>query len=191
MPHRNPAVPPQLVPTDDVDLYARALALSVAPRKTPIHQRILNGIYWGAILVLIGWFLAMAADRKPPIEWVSRIIVNPGGRVAQGERIQLRATRYRTRLCELVKRKSLIDGSGRRTDFEPERFGAYGPLTSPGQPETDITGPTIPLDAVPGQGRLVTAFAWDCNVLQRALGWSITEVTAPLEFEIVPRASKP
>ena len=55
------------------------------------------------------------------------------------------------------------------------------------KPETCITGPTVPLDAVSGRGRLVTSFAWDCNVLQRALGWSITEVQGPLEFEIVAR----
>lgn len=187
MPHRNPAVPPQLVPVDDVDLYARALALSAAPRKTPVHERLLNTLYWLAILLLVAWFMAMASDRKAPIEWLSRAIVNPGGKVAQGERIQLKATRMRTRQCELVKRQSLIDGSGRRTDYEAERFDAYGPITPAGQPETDITGPTVPLDAIPGRGRLVTSFAWDCNVLQRALGWSITEVQGPIEFEIVPR----
>lgn len=187
MPHRNPGVPQQLVPTDDIDLYARALALSAAPKKTPIHERVLNAIYWGGILVLLAWFLAMAGDRAPPIQWVSREIVNPNGKVRQGERVQVRAVRARTRICELIKRQSLIDGSGRRTDFEAERFDAYGAVTPPGAPETDITGPTIPLDAIPGRGRLVTAFAWDCNVLQRALGWSITEVQGPLEFEIVPR----
>lgn len=186
--HQNPAVPPQLVPSDDVDLYARALALSATPRKMPIHERVLNVIYWGVILLLVSWFLAMATDRNPPIRWLSRDIVNPGRKVAQGERIMLKATRMRARMCELVKRQSLIDGSGRRTDYEPERFDAYGAVTPPDRPETDITGPVIPLDAVPGRGRLVTSFAWDCNVLQRALGWSITEVQGPVEFEIVARS---
>ncbi|MBX9933250.1 MAG: hypothetical protein K2Y56_17235 [Methylobacterium sp.] len=187
MPHRNPSVPPQLVPLDDVDLYARALALSAGPKKAPVHERVLNVIYWGGVLILVAWFLAMASDRSPPIRWVSREIVNPDGKVRQGERVQVKAVRVRTRICELVKRQSLIDGSGRRTDYEAERFDAYGAITGPTSPETDITGPTVPLDAVPGRGRLVTAFAWDCNVLQRALGWSITEVQGPLEFEIVAR----
>jgi hypothetical protein len=57
----------------------------------------------------------------------------------------------RLRQCKLVKRQSLIDGSGRRTDFEAERFDAYGPVTKTGEPEIDITGPIIPLDAVPGR----------------------------------------
>lgn len=187
--HHNPSIPRIFAPTDDVDLYARALALSVAPRRTPIHERVLNVIYWGGILFLLAWFAAMAADRATPLRWVSREIANPGLKVAQGERVMVRSTRARVRVCELVKRSSLIDGSGRRTDFEPERFDAYGPVTPPGQPETDITGPIVPLDAVPGRGRLVTTFAWDCNVLQRALGWSITEIQGPLEFEIVPRKS--
>ena len=185
--HQNPAVPPQLVPKDDVDLYARALALSAAPRKTPIHERVLNSIYWGGILLLVSWFFAMATDRSPPIQWISRDIVNHERKVAKGERIMLKATRTRSRMCELVKRQSLIDGSGRRTDYEAERFDAYGAVTPLDKPETDITGPIIPLDAVPGRGRLVTSFAWDCNVLQRALGWSITEVQGPVEFEIVAR----
>jgi hypothetical protein len=187
MPHRNPAVPQQLVPVDDVDLYARALALAAAPRKTPMHLQVFNILYWVGMTTLVGYFFVMAADRAPPLRWLSREIVNPGGKVAQGEKIQLRATRVRLRQCELVKRQSLIDGSGRRTDYEAERFDAYGPITEPGKPETDITGPSVPLDAVPGRGRMVTTFAWDCNVLQRALGWSITEVQGPLEFEIVPR----
>ena len=99
----------------------------------------------------------------------------------------LKATRTRRRMCELVKRQSLIDGSGRRTDYEPERFDTYGAVTPPDKSETDITGPVIPLDAVTGRGQLVTSFAWECNVLQRALGWSITEVQGPVEFEIVAR----
>lgn len=186
MPHSNPGVPQQLVPTDDVDLYARALALSAGPRKTPVHQQVGNALYWACILTIIGWLGWMAADRDPPLEWISRTIINPDKKVAQGEKIQVRAVRTRWRQCELVKRQSLIDGSGRRTDYEPERFDAYGAVTSKDVPDVDVTGPFIPLDAVPGRGRLVTSFAWDCNILQRALGWSITQVMV-LEFEIVPR----
>ena len=33
--------------------------------------------------------------------------------------------------------------------------------------------------------------AYDCNPLQRALGWSIVSMLAPLEFEILPRAATP
>lgn len=179
--------PPGLEPTDDVHLYAKALELSqlVDARKAPIHERVLNLVYWIAMLAVLGWLAALAFDRDPPVRWVKREIINPDGRIAQGETIQLRATRTRHRLCELTKRQTLIDGAGRRFDYEPEHFDAYGPITT--APETDITGPAIPLDAAPGRGRLMTTFAWDCNVLQRALGWSIVSVVGPVEFEIVPR----
>ncbi|MFC7663679.1 hypothetical protein ACFQWF_14595 [Methylorubrum suomiense] len=77
-----------------------------------------------------------------------------------------------------------MDGAGRRIDYQPEPFDAYGPVGR----EEETFGPYIPLDAMPGRGRLYGSLSYDCNVLQRALGWSIVTVLPPLEFEILPRA---
>ena len=78
----------------------------------------------------------------------------------------------------------LMDGAGRRLDYEAEHFDAYGDLGR----EEETIGPTIPLDAMPGRATLRRGVAYDCNPLQRALGWSIISMLPPLEFEILPKA---
>jgi hypothetical protein len=95
--------------------------------------------------------------------------------------------RQREWQCELTRRRWLIDGSGRRLDFEAERFDAGGEMGR----EEEAIGPFIPLNAMPGRGRLLGVLAYECNPLQRALGWSIVSVLPPLAFEIRPREAKP
>lgn len=184
--HHNPAVPKQLAPSDGVDLYAQALMLSTQPRAIPVRQRLMNVLYWTAVLAAFAWVVSMAADRDPPVDFNSREIANEGLKVAPGQQILVRAERTRDRTCPLIKRQGVIDGKGRREDYEPEVFDAYGPVTPSDKPEIDITGPTLRLDAYPGRGRLITTLAWHCNALQRALNWPIVVVQV-LEFEIVPR----
>ncbi|MGU3668469.1 hypothetical protein ACLBX9_30170 [Methylobacterium sp. A49B] len=99
----------------------------------------------------------------------------------------MHGVRERKRSCEIARRWWIIDGNGRRIDFDTERFDAYGPLGR----EEEIIGPYIPLDAMPGRGRLYGVVAYDCNVLQRALGWSIVSILPPLEFEILQRKAAP
>jgi len=77
-----------------------------------------------------------------------------------------------------------VDGAGRRLDYEAEHFDAYGDLGR----EEETIGPVIPVDAMPGKGVLRGVIAYDCNPLQRALGWSIISMLPPLEFEILPKA---
>jgi len=169
----------------DIDLYAQALALSTAPRQTPVHQQILNFLYWCALLSAFGWFAAMVFDREPPVRQVLREVVNPGRKVRIGERLLIHGIRDRKRQCEITRRWWLVDGAGRRLDYEAERFDAYGDLGR----EEETIGPTIPLDAMPGKGVLRGVIAYDCNPLQRALGWSIISMLQPLEFEILPKAA--
>ena len=169
----------------DIDLYAQALALSTAPRRTPIHQQILNVMYWCGLLAVFGWFAAMTFDRDPPVRQILREIVNPERKVRIGERLLIHGIRERRRQCEITRRWWLVDGAGRRLDYEPERFDAYGDLGR----EEETIGPTIPLDAMTGKGTLRGVVAYDCNPLQRALGWSIISMLPPLEFEILPKAS--
>ncbi|GJD30061.1 hypothetical protein PMNALOAF_1304 [Methylobacterium adhaesivum] len=80
---------------------------------------------------------------------------------------------------------AVVVGAGRRLDYEPEHFDAYGDLGR----EEETIGPVIPIDAMPGKGVLRGVIAYDCNPLQRALGWSIISVLQPLEFEILPKAA--
>ncbi|GJD88154.1 hypothetical protein BHAOGJBA_1667 [Methylobacterium hispanicum] len=181
-------VPEPLKPKpEDVDLYARALALSHAPRQTPLYERLLNWVYWGMILAALIWVASMVLDREPPVRQISREIVNPDKQVRPGERLLIQGSRVRVRQCELTRRWWIIDGMGRRLDFEPERFDAYGEVGS----ETEIIGPFVPLDAMPGRGRILGVLAYDCNPLQRALGWSIVVMLPALEFEILPRERAP
>jgi hypothetical protein len=171
----------------DVDLYARALSLSHGPRKTPMHMHVANLLYWGMIAVAFGWVFSMTIDREIPVRQISREIVSPNRQVHVGERLLIHGVRERKRSCEIARRWWIVDGAGRRIDFETERFDAYGPLGR----EEEVVGPYIPLDAVPGRGRLQGVIAYDCNPLQRALGWSIVAILPSLEFEIVPRSSAP
>lgn len=166
-------------------IYRQAIELGFGPKqRPPLGERALTFLYWLLILAAFGWIFSMAIDREPPVKQTSRDVVNEGRRVRVGERLLVKGSRVRTRQCELTRRWWVIDGGGRRLDFEPERFDAYGEV---GQ-ETEIIGPVIPLDAMPGRGRLMGVLAYDCNPLQRALGWSIIVMLPSLEFEILPRA---
>lgn len=184
-------LPPELEKLpDNLDLYADALRITLhQPRRPPIQQQVANFLYWIALGGICLWVFTMAIDREPPVVFVKREIVNPEKQVHQGEQIQVRSTRVRKRQCELTRRWAVIDGVGRRIDYEPEHFDAYGEIGD--EPDTDITGPTVTLDAAPGRGRLITSFGWDCNILQRALNWSIDVVPKAVEFEILPRRQKP
>lgn len=186
---RHNPCPDAMKPSDaDIDLYAKALSLSAAPRATPVHTTVLNFIYWMGLLAVFAWFAAMSFDREFPIINNNREVVNPDRKVAQGERLLVRATKRRVRSCELTRRWSITDGQSRRYDYEPERFDAYGPVTpADGPAEVEVTGPVIPIDAAPGRGRWVSVLGWECNPLQRALGWSIVLVQPAIEFEIIPR----
>lgn len=184
-------VPPQIsrVP-EDLDLYADALRITLGqPRRVPIGGQVANALYWFVLGAIALWMVSMAIDREPPVTFVNREIINAEKKVVQGQQIQVRSTRVRKRQCELVRRWSVIDGVGRRIDYEPEHFDAYGEIGD--EPDMDVTGPVVTLDAAPGRGRLITAFAWDCNILQRALNWSIDVVPKALEFEILPRKAQP
>ena len=189
--------PPQIVMLPEVDrtdeIYARAIELAYGPSQRQARlQLVLNVLYYSMLALLIGWIFSMVIDREVPVQTSSREIVNPGKQVRQGAHLLVRSTRRRLRSCELTRRWTIIDGEGRRYDFEPDRFDAYGPVTgATGQPDVETTGPVIPLDAVPGRGRWISVLAWDCNMLQRALGWSIVQVMPPLDFEILPRAPAP
>lgn len=184
-------VPPQIehVP-DNLDLYADALRITLQqPRRPPISQMLANALYWLTLGGIMLWVFVMAIDREPPVVFVKREVVNEGKQVAQGEQIRVQSTRVRRRQCELTRRWAVIDGVGRRIDYEPEHFDAYGEIGD--EPDTDITGPVVTLDAAPGRGRLITSFGWDCNILQRALNWSIDAVPKAVEFEILPRKVQP
>lgn len=167
---------------DVLDAALRLLAAAPPRRRLDKLWRALSALYWLAVIAAVSWILAMAFDRDIPIKDIQRDIVNPGHRVARGDRLLVRATRTRTRQCEFVRRWSVVDGAGRRIDFEPDVWDAYGQV---GEPDTDAQGPIIPLDASPGRARFLSVIAWDCNPLQRALGWSIVLLQEPLDFEIL------
>ena len=180
---------PQVKMLHDADrtdeIYARGVevALAIARRRGRV-QTVLNGIYYTALMLTLGWIFSMVIDREPPVRQLLREVANPGRQVAAGERLLIHTVRIRDRSCEITRRWWIVDGAGRRLDFEPERFDAYGPIGR----EEETIGPAIPLDAMPGRGRLLGVIAYDCNPLQRALGWSIIAMLPPLDFEILPRA---
>lgn len=146
-------------------------------------MRALNAAYWLAILLTLGWFASMVIDRASPVRPISRELVH--ARVRPGEHVLIHGVRERLRQCEVTRRFVVVDGIGRRHNFEPEVFKALGPLGI----NDDAEGPVVPFDAAPGRGRVFGIYGYDCNLLQRALGWSIVVVSPPLEFEILPRGS--
>jgi hypothetical protein len=172
-------------------IYARAIELAYGPsRRKPMSERVVSALHWGMILAAFGWIFSMVVDRDLPVQIGAREVINAGKKVAAGERLLVRSARRRIRSCELTRRWTIIDGEGRRFDYEPERSDAYGPITPPeAAPEVETAGPVIPLDAMPGRGRWISVLAWDCNPLQRALGWSIVLIQPAVEFEIVRRAT--
>lgn len=152
----------------------------------------LNVLYYSMLALLIDWIFSMVGDREIPVQTSAREIINPDKQVRQGARLLVRSSRRRLRSCELTRRWTIIDGDDRRYDFEQDRFDAYGPVTGiVGQPDVETTEPVVPLDAMPGRGCWISVLAWDCNMLQRAIGWSNVQVIPPLDFEILPRAPEP
>ena len=190
MPGDKPPFLPQVKMLHDADrtdeIYARGVevALAIARRRGRL-QALMNALYYGTLLLALGWIFAMVIDREPPVRQVTRESVNPGRQVHAGDRLLIRGVRIRDRSCEITRRWWIVDGASRRLDFEPERFDAYGPIGR----EEETIGPVIPLDAMPGRGRLLGVVAYDCNPLQRALGWSIIVMLPALDFEILPRAA--
>lgn len=171
---------------DDADFYARALATVNKPVGwTAAAMRVLNAVYYLAMLVALGWLASMAMDRTPPVRVVSREVVSPV--VRPGGELLVRTKRIRDRQCELVRRYVVYDATGKRHEYWPEPADAFGHLG----PDDDVTAIPVPFDAAPGRARSVAIFAWDCNPLQRALGWSITWVAPTLEFEIARRHGEP
>lgn len=180
---KRPTIPDPEIEASSL-MFARAIELAHGPsRRRPMSERVAQGIYWGLMLLGFGWIFSMAIDREPPVRQITREVVNFNRQVPVGERLMIQGSRVRTRQCELTRRWWIIDGAGRRIDFEPERFDAYGEVGT----ETEIIGPYVPLDAAPGRGRILGVLAYDCNPLQRALGWSIVVMLPPLDFEILPR----
>ncbi|KAA0124021.1 hypothetical protein CIW48_08965 [Methylobacterium sp. P1-11] len=175
------------------EIYARAIELAYGPsRRQARLQLVLNVLYYGTLVLLVGWIFWMVIDCEVPVQTGTREIINPGKQVHQGTRLLVQSSRRRLRSCELTRRSSIINGDGRRYDYEPDRFDAYGPVTgTTGHADVETTGPIIPLDAVPGRGSWISVLAWDCNMLQRALGWSIVQVMPPLDFEILRREHNP
>lgn len=171
-------------------IYARALDLGYGPsRRVQSLQRVGQFAYWAAVILAIGWMFAMALDRDFPITMTKREVLNTDKKVMLGDRLRVRVSRMRSRSCPLVRRWTVIDGEGRRFDYEPEVFEAYGAVTPKGSPpDIEIIGPVIPLDARPGRGRWVSVLSWECNMLQRAISWPIVMIQPPVEFEIVARA---
>lgn len=180
---RRPDPKPAELESDSL-MFARAMELAYGPsRRQSMGERTLSVLYWAIMLAGLGWLFSMAIDRDVPVKQVSREIVNENKQVVVGTRLLIKGSRVRSKQCELTRRWWVIDGGGRRLDFEPQHFDAYGEVGD----EVEITGPHIPLDAMPGRGRLYGVLAYDCNPLQRALGWSIVVMLPPVEFEILPR----
>ena len=166
----------------DASFNARALRILAGPTmRMALVMRVANLVYYAVIVAGLGWMASMALDNTIPVKVLSRTLLTPS--VHAGDKLMIRSRRIRIRQCELTRRFSIVDGIGRRYDFEPEKFDAYGPVSS--EPEEDTTLVSIPPEAVPGRGRYVAITAWDCNPLQRALGWSITVVQPAVEFEIL------
>lgn len=165
-------------------MFAKAIELAYGPSRRPSYpERLLSYAYWAAVLCGLGWLFSMAIEREPPVKQTQREVINENRQVMVGQRLLIKGTHVRSKQCELTRRWWIIDGGGRRLDFEPQHFDAYGEVGT----EDEITGPHIPLDAMPGRGRLYGVLAYDCNPLQRALGWSIVVMLPPVEFEILPR----
>ncbi len=135
---------PQVVMLPEVDrtdeIYARAIELAYGPsRRQARLQLVLNALYYTSLVALVGWIFSMAIDREPPVRQITREVVNTGKQVHVGDRLLIRGVRVRDRSCEITRRWWIVDGAGRRLDFEPERFDAYGPLGR----EEEVIGPFI------------------------------------------------
>lgn len=114
----------------DAEFVAKAVSILSGPhRPTTIIMRAANPVYYGLVLALLGWIVAMALDTQPPVKVLYRTILTP--EVRAGDKLQVRTRRIRQRQCELSRRFVIVDGIGRRFDFEPEKFDAYGPIGPP------------------------------------------------------------
>lgn len=174
----------EMLSVTDAAFSARALRILAGPsRRVGLLMRLASVTYYAVILLALGWLVGMATDNALPVKIVSRSLLTPT--VPAGDDIEIRSRRVRLRQCELTRRFVIVDVTGRRYDFEPERWDAFGPVSA--NPEEDITRVPVPREARPGRARYTAILAWDCNPLQRALGWSITLVQPAIEFEILAR----
>ena len=162
--------------------YGKALAILVGPGWWMATAMSLASIaYWVAMVLALGWLFAMAIDREPPIEVLSRELLTET--VYAGDPVKVRFNIRRNKICRTEVTWIFFDGLGEYRRFGPVAIEANGPMG----PDQFTRSWTVPANAAPGAARLRLVTAWECppNLLHPL--YPVTRVAPDLHFEIVPR----
>uniref|UniRef100_A0A9E8A184 Uncharacterized protein n=1 Tax=Bosea sp. NBC_00436 TaxID=2969620 RepID=A0A9E8A184_9HYPH len=162
--------------------YGQALKALVGPgwwMATII--RVASIAYWVAMVLALGWLVAQALDREPPVEVLSRELLTE--KIAAGDSVKVRFHVRRDRTCRTESTWIFFDGQGEYRRFGPVGIEASGPLG----PDTFVRSWTVPANAAPGAARLRLVTAWECptNLLHPL--YPVTRVAPDIDFEILPR----
>lgn len=166
--------------------YGKALQILVGPGWwMATAMRVASIAYWIAIVLALGWLFAMAIDREPPIEILSRELLTDA--VHPGEAIKVRFNVRRDRICRTETTWIFFDGNGEYRRFGPVAIEAGGPVG----PDQFTRSWTVPANAAPGAARLRLVSSWECppNLLHPL--YPVTRVSPDLHFEILPKQANP
>lgn len=169
-------------PSRDEQFYARALhVLSGPTRRWAIFSRLSNVAYWISVTGALGWLLAQALDRRPPIVVHEATLLTP--KVDAGDPIRVSYTITRLKTCETDVSWSVYDGVQEIHRFGPIHVAAPG---LPGDDDFVHAWPTPP-DAAPGHAKLRVMLAFSCpdNYLQAL--YPVALVLPDLAVDIGPR----
>lgn len=168
--------------SSDERFYARAFKVMVGPGWLMASaMRVASIAYWIGMLGVLGWLFAMAIDRQPPTEVLSRELLTE--KVVAGDPIKVRFHIRRNRICRTESTWIFFDGAGEYRRFGPVGIEASGPLGP-----DEYTRPwTVPINAAPGAARLRLITSWECptNLLHPL--YPIARVAEDIHFEILPK----
>lgn len=138
---------------------------------------------WTGLLILgIGSLAYLAMDREPPFSVVQ---VYPAS-ARPGEQVEIvaKVRRDLDRQCASDMSRFVFDGRGTRWD-EPTRHFSPDTIAMMARqnPDTLRVSVTVPKDAYPGQGSVVSDLEYHCNVTHAF--WPI-RITAVMPFTILP-----
>lgn len=166
-------------PTADEQFYARALTVLVGPsRRLAALMRVVNLLYWMAVLAALGWLFSQGVDRTPPVTLRETTLLATTVKPGDPLRVRYGFTRHRT--CEVDTSWLVFDGAQEVTRFGPVHSSATG---APGE-ETVVRAWPTPATMATGQGRLrvVSAYACPGNYLHAI--YPITVVQPDLPFTV-------
>lgn len=147
--------------------------------------RIIGAILY--VLSAVGVFAVGVSitDREPPIKYEGARAMSPMG--FPGGVVEVEFTVFRSRICQSITQRWLVDSSGTRHSIPSFTIG----LSMLAGRETYQRTIQIPVGATLGPAEYYVHLKYQCNLLHRVLSWNIEVESPHIRFEVIPNKDAP